>query len=72
MTRYALARTSEYYNLAYVAASYAEQGDGVVYTPMRTDACTYVSMDRAVEVWKHLTSTQHGEFVLIAIEDNLV
>jgi hypothetical protein len=69
MTRYAITRASGNYGLEYVAACYEPIGSGVVYTPLKTDACTYVTFEKAAQIAKHLQQTVFGEFMLALIED---
>lgn len=53
MTRYALAcSTSD--GLQYLAAVYKDSKNGIVYTPMRTDACSYVTIEKACQVARSL------------------
>jgi hypothetical protein len=68
MTRYALARsTSE--GLQYLAAVYGSSGDGIVYTPMRTDAGTYVTVEKAVSVCRALKGNQYLDLVVVPLEE---
>ena len=68
MTRYALARsTSE--GLQYLAAVYENSGDGIVYTPMRTDAGTYVTIDKAVSVCRALQGNHYPDLVVVPVEE---
>jgi hypothetical protein len=68
MTRYALARsTSE--GLQYLAAAYGNTGDGIVYTPMRTDAGTYVTIEKAVDICKALQRNSYSDFFVVPVEE---
>ncbi len=70
MTRYALARPTAEDGLQYVAAAYGHSGDGVVFTPMRTDACTYVTLDKVVSVCRALQGDHYPDLVVVPVEDN--
>ena len=68
MTRYALARsTSE--GLQYLAAVYESSGDGIVYTPMRTDAGTYVTIEKAASVCRALQRNHYPDLVVVPVEE---
>ena len=68
MTRYALARsTSE--GLQYLAAAYGNTGDGIVYTPMRTDAGTYVTIEKAVDICRALQRNSYFDFFVVPVEE---
>ena len=68
MTRYALARsTSE--GLQYLAAVYENSGDGIVYTPMRTDAGTYVTIEKAASVCRALRGNHYPDLVVVPVEE---
>ena len=68
MTRFALARpTSE--GLQYLAAVYGNSGDGIVYTPMRTDAGTYVTIEKAVSVCRALQGNHYPDLVVVPVEE---
>ena len=68
MTRYALARsTSE--GLQYLAAAYGNTGDGIVYTPMRTDAGTYVTIEKAADICKALQRNSYFDFFVVPVEE---
>ena len=68
MTRYALARsTSE--GLQYLAAVYGSSGDGIVYTPMRTDAGTYVTIEKAASVCRALQGNHYPDLVVVPVEE---
>lgn len=68
MTRYALARsTSE--GLQYLAAVYENSGDGIVYTPMRTDAGTYVTIEKAASVCRALQGNHYPDLVVVPVEE---
>ena len=69
MTRYALARsTSE--GLQYLAAAYGNTGDGIVYTPMRTDAGTYVTIEKAVDICRALQRNSYSDFFVVPVEES--
>ena len=68
MTRFALARsTSE--GLQYLAAVYGNSGDGIVYTPMRTDAGTYVTIEKAASVCRALQRNHYPDLVVVPVEE---
>lgn len=69
MTRYAITRAIGDHGFEYVAACYERLGNGVIYTPLKSDACTYSTAEKAAEVAKHLQKTLFGEFMLALIED---
>ena len=69
MTRYAITRAVGDYGLEYVAACYEPLGNGVVYTPLKADACTYVTVEKAAEIARHLQKNLFGQFMLAVIED---
>lgn len=69
MTRYAITRAIGDHCLEYVAACYEPLGNGVIYTPIRSDACTYVTIEKAAEIAKHLQNNLFGDFMLALIED---
>ena len=69
MTRYALARsTSE--GLQYLAAAYGNSGDGIVYTRMRTDAGTYVTIEKAVDICRALQRNSYSDFFVVPVEES--
>jgi len=53
MTRYALACSTPN-GMRYLAAAYDNSKSGVVYTLMRTDACSYVTIEKASQVARSL------------------
>lgn len=69
MTRYAITRAVGENSIEYVAACYEPLGNGVIYTPLRSDACTFVTIEKAAEIAKHLQRTLFGDFMLALIED---
>ncbi len=68
MTRYALARSTPD-GLHYLAAAYGNTGDGIVYTPMRTDAGTYVTIEKAVDICKALQRNSYSDFFVVPVEE---
>jgi hypothetical protein len=69
MTRYALARsTSE--GLQYLAAVYGSLGDGIVYTQMRTDAGTYVTIEKAADICRTLQRNSYSDFFVVPVEES--
>ena len=69
MTRYALARPTAEDGLQYVAAAYGPTGSGVVFTPMRIDAGTYVTIERAVSVCRALHGNHYPDLVVVPVEE---
>ena len=69
MTRYAITRPMGDHGIEYLAACYAPVGSGVVYTPLRSDACTYVTIEKAAEVAVALQRSLCSSFMLAIIED---
>lgn len=68
MLRYALARaTSD--GLQYLAAAYSNLGDGITYTQMRTDAGTYVTIEKAADVCRSLQRRNYGDFFVVPLEE---
>jgi len=70
MTRYALARPTAEDGLQYVAAAYGHTGNGVVFTPLRTDAGTYVTPEKAASVCRALQQNHYPDLVVVPVEDN--
>ena len=69
MTRYALARSTSK-GLQYLAAAYGNTGDGIVYTPMRTDAGTYVTIEKAVDICRALQRNSYSDFFVVPVEES--
>ena len=69
MTRFALARPTAEDGLQYIAATYGSQGLGVVFTPMRTDAGTYVTIEKAVSVCRALQGNHYPDLVVVPLEE---
>ena len=69
MTRFALARPTAEDGLQYVAAAYGPYGLGVVFTPMRTDAGTYVTIDKAVDICRTLQRNSYSDFFVVPVEE---
>ena len=67
MTRYALARSTSD-GLQYLAAAYGNSGDGVVYTPMRTDAGLYVTIEKAIDVCRALQGNSYSDLFVVPVE----
>ena len=57
------------HGIEYLAACYEPTGSGVVYTPLRSDACTYVTIEKAAEVAVALQRSLCSSFMLAIIED---
>ena len=53
MPRYALT-TQEQKSPLYLAAYYAPQGNGILFTDKAEDACSYVTIEKAVQVAQEL------------------
>ena len=70
MTRYALVRLTDD-GPQYVAASYAPHGSGVTFTSMRTDAGTYVTVEKAIAVCKVLVQNGYTGLVVEPIQEIL-
>ena len=70
MTRYALVRLTDD-GPQYVAASYEPHGSGVVFTSMRTDAGTYVTIEKAIAVCKVLVQNGYTGLVVEPIQEVL-
>ena len=68
MTRYAISRAIGDHGLEYLAACYEPTGSGVVYTPMRSDACTFVTIEKAAEVAVQLQNNLGSHFMVSIIE----
>lgn len=68
MTRYALARSTSD-GLQYLAAAYGNFGDGIVYTPMRTDAGTYVTIEKAAAICRTLQRNSYSDFFVVPVEE---
>ena len=68
MDRYRLYRETRT-SRQYLAACYEPQHDGIVYTPIREDACEYVTVEKAAAVARELTKL-HGEQVHIEVSEN--
>ena len=69
MTRYALARPTAEDGLQYIAATYGPSGSGVVFTPMRTDAGTYVTIEKAISVCRTLQGNHYPDLVVVPVEE---
>ena len=68
MTRYRLfkeTRASKHY----LAACYEPQHDGIVYTPLREDACEYVTVEKAAAIARELTKL-YGEQIHIEVSED--
>ena len=57
------------HGIEYLAACYHPSGDGVIYTPLKSDACTYATVEKAIEVLKTLQQNLCAPFMLAVIED---
>ena len=68
MTRYALARSTAD-GLQYLAAAYGNSGDGIVYTHMRNDAGTYVTIEKAVDICRALKRNSYSDFFVVPVEE---
>ena len=53
----------------YLAACYEPQHDGIVYTPLKEDACEYVTVEKAAKIARELTKL-HGEQIHIEVSDD--
>ena len=53
----------------YLAACYEPQHDGIVYTPLKEDACEYVTVEKAAKIARELTKL-HGEQVYIEVSED--
>ena len=69
MTRYALARPTAEDGLQYLAAVYSPTGSGIVFTPLRTDAGTYVTMEKAISVCRTLQQNHYPDLVVVPVEE---
>ena len=69
MTRYALARSTPE-GLQYLAAAYGNTGNGIVYTPMRTDAGTYVTIEKAADICRALQRNSYSDFFVVPVEES--
>ena len=69
MTRYALARETAGNGLQYVAATYCNAGDGVIFTPMRTDAGMYVTVEKAAQVCRALQQNSYPDLLVVPVEE---
>ena len=68
MLRYALARSTSD-GLQYLAAVYGKAGNGITYTQMRTDAGTYVTVEKAADVCRTLQRSNYGDFFVVPLEE---
>ena len=50
----------------YLAACYSPEGDGIIYTPLKSDACQYLTAEKAIAVAQELKKHQ-GYDVYIAV-----
>jgi len=57
------------HGLEYLAACYEPTGSGIVYTPLRTDACTYATIEKAAEVAVTLQRNLCASFMVTIVED---
>ena len=55
--------------VVYLAACYEPQHDGIIYTPIREDACEYVAVEKAAKVARELTKL-HGEQIHIEVSED--
>lgn len=69
MTRYAISRPIGDHGIEYLAACYEPTGSGIVYTPLRSDACTYATIEKAAEVAVTLQRNLCSSFMLTIVED---
>ena len=69
MTRYALARETAGNGLQYVAAAYDNGSDGVVFTPMRTSAGTYVTLEKAAQVCRALHKNSYPDLLVVPVQE---
>ncbi len=69
MTRYALARSTPD-GLQYLAAAYGNSDDGIMYTPMRTDAGTYVTIEKAAAICRALQGNSYCDIFVVPVEDS--
>ncbi len=69
MTRYAIVRPTDGNGLQYVAACYAPTGGGVLFTPMQTDAGTYVTVERAAHVCRALQPNGYSDLLIKPVEE---
>ena len=53
----------------YLAACYEPQHDGIVFTPLKEDACEYVTVEKAAAIARELTKL-HGEQIHIEVSDD--
>jgi len=53
----------------YLAACYEPQHDGIIYTPIREDACEYATVEKAAKIARELTKL-HGEQIHIEVSDD--
>lgn len=54
----------------YLAACYEPQHDGIVFTPLREDACEYVTVEKAAKIAKELTKL-HGDTIHIEVSEDV-
>lgn len=69
MTRYALAKEVAGNGLHYIAAVYDTNGSGVVFTPMRSDAGTYVTIEKAAQVCRALQQNSYSDLLVVPVEE---
>ena len=54
----------------YLAACYEPQHDGIVFTPLREDACEYVTVEKAAQIARELTKL-HGYTIHIEVSGDV-
>ena len=69
MTRYALARETAGNGLHYVSAVYDHTSSGVIFTPMRTDAGTFVTIEKAAQVCRALQQNSYSDLLVVPVEE---
>ena len=70
MTRYALARLIDD-EPQFLMACYEPQMDGITYTPLREDACTYVTFQKAVDVAKTLQRLHGYDLMIVMVKEDV-
>ncbi len=53
----------------YLAACYEPQHDGIVYTPLKEDACEYVTVEKAARIARELIKL-YGEQIHIEVSED--
>lgn len=69
MTRYALSRLLEDQPM-YLMACYEPGMDGITYTPDLSDACTYVTFEKAAEIARTLQRLHGYDLMIVVVQED--